>query len=684
MTGSIFVNYRRDDEGGWTWALFSELEKQYPRERLFMDVEGGIKAGDDFVSVLEGQVAQCDLFLVVIGPSWLDAKDAAGRRRLDSQDDPVRVEIVSALKSGKRVIPVLVNKADVPRRESLPEDLKPLAQRHAVRLTPERFAADCQGLTKEIEDGLVVVEAERQMRTKEAEAAAAARTVAEVRASEAERKRDEEQQRATARGLSSEEIAKAEELANWDFIKSSDNPQELRDHLARFPAGVTARMARARLEALAWSAIGVEADLATLKDFLAEFPDGSHSREARARQKALERTAEAARQAAERIRSETEAWASASGADTIETYTTFLGLWPDSAHAEAARARVRELKGGVRISRRAAVIGGGALALTGAGAFAAVTGEANRLWVRLSDSSIRTFRGHIAPVNSVAFSPDGKMALSGSADTTLKLWDIATGDVIRTFTGQENSRANCVAFSRDGKTALSGGQSFLNRWNVATGQEVGAFPVRANDVASIVISPDGVTALSGDWDNELTLWDIATGDGIRRFPGHIGPVTSVAFSPPDGKMALSGSWDETVMLWDIATAHSIRSFPSHGGHVNSVAFPPHDGSTALSGGDDNTLKLWDVATGDRIRTFSGHIGPVTSVAFSPQDGSTALSGGDDNMLKLWEIATGDVIQTFIGHTAAVKSVAFSPDGRNVLSGSADRTLKLWALPQPKS
>src|SRR5262245_22959110 len=178
MAGKIFLSYRREDEPGFALALFGRLEQSFPSERLFMDVEGGIAAGQDFVRVLEDQVRACDVMLVLIGPKWLTAIDAMGRRRLDNPEDFVRIEIESALRLGKRVIPVLVHKTEMPRADALPEPLKPLARRNAVGLTQERFKADAQGLIKALEAALAEAEAARQ------HAATEAATVQEQRAAD--------------------------------------------------------------------------------------------------------------------------------------------------------------------------------------------------------------------------------------------------------------------------------------------------------------------------------------------------------------------------------------------------------------------------------------------------------------------------------------------------------------------
>lgn len=131
-----------------------KLEAVFGHERLFMDVEGYINAGDDFVRVLDSQVAQCDVILVVIGPRWLSITDDQNRRRLENPEDFVRIEIVSGLARGKWVIPLLVNNARMPGPENLPGDLRPLARRNAVSLSHERFGSDCDRLIRELKKAL--------------------------------------------------------------------------------------------------------------------------------------------------------------------------------------------------------------------------------------------------------------------------------------------------------------------------------------------------------------------------------------------------------------------------------------------------------------------------------------------------------------------------------------------------
>jgi WD40 repeat protein len=282
--------------------------------------------------------------------------------------------------------------------------------------------------------------------------------------------------------------------------------------------------------------------------------------------------------------------------------------------------------------------------------------------------------GHALNVWSVAFSPDGRYALSGSWDNTLKLWEVSSGREIRTFQGH-SSGVSSIAFSPDGRYALSGSKdNTLKLWEVSSGREIRTFTGHTDFVESVAFSPDGRYALSGSKDNTLKLWEVSSGREIRTFTGHTSGARSVAFSP-DGRYVLSGSGDETMKLWEVSSGREIRTFQGHSSGVSSIAFSP-DGRYALSGSKDNTLKLWEVSSGREIRTFTGHTDFVESVAFSP-DGRYALSGSKDNTLKLWEVSSGREIRTFTGHTSGARSVAFSPDGRHALSVSASVATAIW-------
>ncbi|MGM9847095.1 MAG: hypothetical protein ACI31F_03990 [Muribaculaceae bacterium] len=276
-------------------------------------------------------------------------------------------------------------------------------------------------------------------------------------------------------------------------------------------------------------------------------------------------------------------------------------------------------------------------------------------------AKVFSLKGHIMDVvRSVAYSPDGKYLVSGNWYNTIKLWDVSTGECIKTFEGHTED-VSSVAFSPDGNYIASGSwDKTIKLWNVATGECIKTFEGHAGSVYSVAFSPDGKYIASGSSDNTLKLWNVKTGECVRTFDEHTSWVQSVAFSP-DGKYIASSSNDETIKLWNVTTGECIKTFEGHTYSVNSVAFSP-DGKYIASGSWDKTIKLWNIATGECEKTFEGHIEWVNSVAFSP-DGKYIVSYSNGCELKIWDIATGECIDSYISKGG--RTVAFSPDGKQI-------------------
>ncbi|GAB1311808.1 hypothetical protein MFIFM68171_02018 [Madurella fahalii] len=297
-----------------------------------------------------------------------------------------------------------------------------------------------------------------------------------------------------------------------------------------------------------------------------------------------------------------------------------------------------------------------------------------KIWDPASGNCLQTLQGHDSWVRSVAFSPDGQRLVSGSDDTTIKIWDPASGNCLQTLRGHDSS-VHSVAFSPDGQRLVSGSDdTAIKIWDPASGNCLQILRGHDSSVRSVAFSPDGQRLVSGSDDTTIKIWDPASGSCLQTLRGHNSWVHSVAFSP-DGQRLVSGSYDKTIKVWDPASGSCLQILRGHNNWVYSVAFSP-DSQRLVSGSYDTTIKIWDPASGSCLQTLRGHNSSVRSVAFSP-DSQRLVSGSDDTAIKIWDPTSGSYLQTLRGHDSWVRSVAFSPDGQRLVSGSDDKTIKIW-------
>jgi len=316
---------------------------------------------------------------------------------------------------------------------------------------------------------------------------------------------------------------------------------------------------------------------------------------------------------------------------------------------------------------------------------ATASGRTARLW-DLQGNQIAELVGHSGPVNSVSFSPDGKL-LATAGDNTARLWDLQVvtakelvtasrlwdlkGTQIAELTGHSNW-VNSVSFSPDGKILATGSSDRTARLWDLQGNQIAELAGHSDSVTSVSFSPDGKILATGSYDRTARLWDLQ-GNQVAELAGHSDSVTSVSFSP-DGKILATGSFDGTARLWDLQ-GNQVAELAGHSSSVESVSFSP-DGKLLATGSYDGIVGLWDLQ-GNQIAEFAGHSDWVNSVSFSP-DGKLLATGSYDGTARLWDLQ-GNQIAELAGHSHSVRSVSFSPDGKLLATGSYDRTARLWRV-----
>jgi RNA polymerase sigma factor (sigma-70 family) len=313
-----------------------------------------------------------------------------------------------------------------------------------------------------------------------------------------------------------------------------------------------------------------------------------------------------------------------------------------------------------------------------------------RLWDPATGKDLRPDDGNQASAGTIAVSPDGKtVATAGLDNNTIVLWEATTGKVIRRIAAPPPAKPDALprfalykervwslAFSPDGKMLASGsGDTSIYLWNPATGQQIRRLDGHKHWVRSVAFSADGKLLASGSEDKTVALWDPATGQRLRQLAGHDHGVRSVALSR-DGKVLASGS-EHLVLLWDPATGKPI---PHQAGKLAfdaiSMAFSPDGKYVAVGGGHGSfETHVIELATGKEIGRCP-HKDGIWSVAFSP-DGKMVASVGHDHKVFVLDVATGKLIHGFDPQQGPLFAVAFSPDSKTLFSGGEDTTVLLW-------
>lgn len=280
-------------------------------------------------------------------------------------------------------------------------------------------------------------------------------------------------------------------------------------------------------------------------------------------------------------------------------------------------------------------------------------------------------------MESLAFSSDAAFLASGSYDKTLRIWDLATGKVTRTFTGHDAWIPTVAFHPKDALVASGSGDKriLVNRYNRKTK------PIEIkehNGVHAVAFDPEGEHIAAAGFGGGLRLWHLRSGDWRREYKGHGTDVYTVAFSP-EGKTLASGSADQSIRIWDRRSAKTLRTLTGHTDWVLSVSFN-RDGKILRSVGRDGTLRTWDAATGKPLVTHVVTGDPIHAADFSSDGRFIALSSG--RQVKLLDARTGQVLRKFPEQPKSVTAVVFSADLGMLAFGGNDGSIHVFTSRAP--
>jgi len=301
-----------------------------------------------------------------------------------------------------------------------------------------------------------------------------------------------------------------------------------------------------------------------------------------------------------------------------------------------------------------------------------------RVWDLETGETVRTLRGQIGAgsegkIFAMALSPDerwlavgGWMKIPGESGHHIRLYNFPTGKLVTLLKGHTDV-VNSLAFSPDSRYLVSG-SSDKNAiiWHINQQQRLHTLKGHTNHIYAVAFTPDSKRVVTGSYDHSLRLWRVKTGELISKLQGHSDKVRSVAISPQDGTIA-SGSWDHTIRIWDGKTGRFIKTLANQGTEVGSLSFS-HDGGYLVSGTSGSGKKychLWSYPSGKEIVTYKQHDNVVIATAISPDGRWVATAGGNDRAIHIWNLRNGTVKQRLRGVGASIWAVGFSQDGKNI-------------------
>lgn len=300
---------------------------------------------------------------------------------------------------------------------------------------------------------------------------------------------------------------------------------------------------------------------------------------------------------------------------------------------------------------------------------------------------IARLTGHTGLVKTVSFSADGRRAISGSWDGTVRLWDLDQGIEV----GRLGASLGQV-LSADGPTegrlvAGCGSDGTIRIWDVVSKEEVRRLDQHKSSVSKVRFSADGARLLSVGRDRQVRLWDSKSGDLLRTFDQPMEVVNVLAFSPNGREALCAGGFygntntpqTELLRVWDLNTGEVIlRTNARSRTSVSAAAFSPDGKWVVASDVDNHGLGAWDLETGQQVRIIKD-IPNIQAVSIHPSGRyvACALYGG----FALCDLELEQMGEKITGHEGSIDALAISPDGRFALTGGTDKTIRLWRLPE---
>jgi len=278
-----------------------------------------------------------------------------------------------------------------------------------------------------------------------------------------------------------------------------------------------------------------------------------------------------------------------------------------------------------------------------------LTGHTEKVSGLSTDGKVKDVAvAHSGSIWAVKITPDGKRALSGSNDRTLKFWNLENGECLKTF--KNRAIVKGLDITPNGRKAVTVSGKSINVWDLEKGELLKILQGHSKSVTNVCLTSDGQKIISVSEDKSIRVWSIETGKCQKILEGHTGKIKSISVTPM-GKFAATGGHDKTVRVWDLEKNECLAIFEGHSEIIQCVDISP-DGKRVVSAGNDMTIRVWDIKLKTCIEKLIGHTAWINSIAITI-DGSCAVSAAFDDRIRLWNLNSGGYPDSEERHNARV-------------------------------
>ncbi|KAI0078025.1 WD40 repeat-like protein [Panus rudis PR-1116 ss-1] len=301
---------------------------------------------------------------------------------------------------------------------------------------------------------------------------------------------------------------------------------------------------------------------------------------------------------------------------------------------------------------------------------------------------MRVISGHLGWVRSVAVEPGNKWFATGAGDRVIKIWDLASGELKLSLTGHISTVRGLAVSPRHPYLFSCGEDKMVKCWDLEANKVIRHYHGHLSGVYSLSLHPTLDVLVTAGRDASARVWDMRTKAQIHVLSGHTATVADVKCQESDPQV-ITGSMDTTIRLWDLAAGKTMVTLTHHKKSVRSLAIHPTEYSFASGSAGGNNIKKWKCPEGAFVFNFSGHNAIINTLSVNSE--GVFFSGGDNGTLTFWDYNTGTPFQHMddipqpgsLEAEAGVFCSTFDQTGTRLITGGADKTIKVYAEQSPQ-